>query len=90
MESFAKNFDIPKFNWTHEPETGDITVTSEEDPERVELWSALSCNEKRRDWRLANLDDPCECGIAEDGICFNTGSMWQSETLEETIPGNHF
>ena len=65
-------------------------MTSEEAPEKVELWSAVSCNDKRRDWRLANLDDPCECGLWDDGVCFNTGSMWQSEVLEETSPGNCF
>ena len=71
-------------------ETGDITVTSKEVAERVELWSAVSCNDKRRDWRLANLDETCECGLLDDGICFNTGSMWQSEVLKETSPGNCF
>ena len=88
MKDLSLYLNIPKFNWTHKAETGDITVTSEEVPERVELWSAVSCNDKRRDWRLANLDDPCECGLWDDGICFNTGSMWQSEVLEETSLGN--
>ena len=88
MKDLSLFLNIPKFSWTHETDTGDITVTSEEVPERVELWSAVSCNDKRRDWRLANLDDPCECGLMEGGICFNTGSMWQSEVLEETSLGN--
>ena len=90
MKDLSLYLNIPKFSWTHETDTGDIIVTSEEAPEKVELWSAVSCNDKRRDWRLANLDETCECGLWDDGICFNTGSMWQSEVLEETSPGNCF
>jgi len=88
MESFAKNFDIPKFNWTHEPETGDLTVISESKPFKVELWSAVSCNSERRDWRLANLDNPCECGTLQNGVCFNDASQWTHELLEETSEGS--
>ena len=40
---------IPRFNWTQE--SGRIVVTSESAPAKVEVWWAVSCNNRRRDWR---------------------------------------
>ena len=35
------------------------------------------------------LDSPCECGLDNHlGGCVNLASVWTSETLEETSPGN--
>ena len=43
------NLNLPRFNWTHE--TGKIIVTSEQVPSEVKIWSAISCNDRRQDWR---------------------------------------
>ena len=79
---------IPRFTWSITPGSGDIEIFSELSPTKVELWSAISCSEKRRDWRMANLDEPCTCGTQEEEMCFNEESVYSSEVLEETAPGN--
>ena len=35
--------DVPRFNWTTDPETGDITVRSEVRPVGVHVWHASTC-----------------------------------------------
>ena len=35
---------VPRFNWTTDPETGDITVRSEVRPVGVHVWHASTCN----------------------------------------------
>ena len=77
--------EMPRFSWSEDSVTGDITVRSHQtSPVRVELWSAPSCSAHRRDWRAANLDSPCECGPAQDGLCLNQMSDWRAETLQQT------
>ena len=49
VRRLSETGNIPKLSWTHEP--GRITVTTEVTPVKVELWSAVSCNSRRRDWR---------------------------------------
>merc|ERR1739845_60715 len=41
--------DIPRFNWSIDSETGDITVQSEVPPLSVHVWHASTCNTERRD-----------------------------------------
>ena len=78
---------IPQFDWSIVSGSGDIVISSELAPTKVELWSAISCNDQRRDWRKANIDEACTCGTLENGICFNEESEYSSEILEETSPG---
>ena len=49
VNRLSKSGSIPRYNWTHE--SGEIIVTSESAPTKVELWWAESCDSKRRDWR---------------------------------------
>jgi len=81
---------IPRFNWTIDPENGDITVMSEVQPVSVSVWHAITCNSERRDWRIANLDDPCTCGFVVPGedYCANLAVLWTKDDLEETEPGS--
>ena len=81
-----KKIVLPRFSWSQSG--SELTVTSEVSPARVELWAAVSCNTRRMDWRLANLDNPCECGSLQDGVCFNEESVYTAEVLEETSPGD--
>ena len=78
---------LPSLRWSQDPVTGDITLTSDRDPVVVEVWSAPSCSQERRDWRVANLDNPCTCGTSDSGVCFNEVSIWTSEPLQETSKG---
>ena len=80
---------IPRFNWTIDEQTGDITVQSERKPKSVHLWHASTCNDERRDFRLTNNDDPCDCGIVVQDMCFNLRIGWASQELEETSPGRY-
>ena len=83
---------VPRFNWTTDPQTGDITVRSEVRPVGVHVWHASTCNPHRRDWRIANLDDPCPCNfgleIPGEDLCPNLAVLWASDPLEETEPGS--
>ena len=81
--------DIPRFNWTIDSETGDITVQSEVAPASVHVWHASTCNTQRRDFRLLNLDEPCECGldVPIQDLCLNSRVLYRAEQLEETSPG---
>ena len=87
MGRLLSDREMPGLSWSHDTLTGDITVTSTSQPGLVEVWSAPSCSDKRRDWRTVSLDTPCTCGTSNDGVCFNEVSVWTSQQLEETSPG---
>ena len=40
--------DIPRFGWTIDSDTGDITVQSEVEPVSVHVWHASTCNTQVR------------------------------------------
>ena len=82
--------DVPRFDWSTDPATGDITVTSEQEPASVHVWHASTCNTERRDFRFLNKDDPCECGVwvASQELCINEFIFWGAEELQETEPGH--
>ena len=65
------------------------TLRSSADWETSLSNSQTSFLPQRRDFRLLNLDDPCECGIAVpiDDMCLNTRVLFNAEKLEETSPG---
>lgn len=88
------NSKMPKFTWDINSETGEITATLNEygKVKEARVWWAYSCgnnvNEdgsvtKRRDFRMANMDSPCECGVKVSGYCTNLKSFWKHETLKE-------
>lgn len=88
------NHKMPEFTWEISEETGEITATLNEygKVKEARVWWAYSCgnnvNEdgtvtKRRDFRIANLDSPCECGVVAQGYCTNLKSFWKHETLVE-------
>jgi len=82
--------DMPKFDWIIDPDSGDITVTSETDPVSVHVWHGSTCNNKRRDFRFLNKDNPCECGtwIASEELCINQNIFFGAEKLHETESGS--
>jgi len=83
---------VPQYNWTISPSGEEITVMADRDPLRVSLWHATTCSQHanlRRDFRLVNIDDPCECGISiEDLGCVNLAVVWANRELKETEPGS--
>ena len=79
---------------------GEIIATVENDAaiHSVNAWWAYSCgintwdnNKPRRDFRLINTDiqygEKCYCGnsIANNSMCANLASLWNSQTIQPTV-----
>ena len=76
------DWELPYITWDYEEDSGDITVEVHDgEVYTAQKWYATSCSQDRRDFRLANLDDPCECGIQVDDYCSTTSYLWSKETL---------
>jgi len=92
-----ENKQVPSFDWTISNTTGEIVVTLDRFGivHEASVWFAYSCGHNvgnelndggnRRDFRVAMLDQPCDCGISSDGTCANLKSFWRKEVLNETI-----
>eukprot|EP00616_Rhizochromulina_sp_CCMP1243_P000825 CAMPEP_0118974190 /NCGR_PEP_ID=MMETSP1173-20130426/11118_1 /TAXON_ID=1034831 /ORGANISM="Rhizochromulina marina cf, Strain CCMP1243" /LENGTH=520 /DNA_ID=CAMNT_0006923899 /DNA_START=41 /DNA_END=1603 /DNA_ORIENTATION=+ len=90
MDEGAEN--LPQFTWTVDDTNGDIVVTLAEGspkPDAVHQWSATTCNDQRRDFRLVNIDDPCTCGIGADGSCLNLKVLWSKEEITASEDGTY-
>jgi hypothetical protein len=91
-EYLLTNTQLPTFTWTINSSTGEIiaTLDGEGTVHKATMWYAYSCGVnpdgiQRRDFRIMSLDNPCLCGTASDGYCFNLKSMWTEVLLEEEI-----
>jgi hypothetical protein len=86
---------LPKLDWAIDASTGTITAElhdSTSKPTLVLLWEATTCDARRRDFRLHNLDqgEACSrCGKpTKSGTCENQAVRWKSSKLPETVPGS--
>lgn len=88
------NDKMPEFTWEISQETGEITAILNEYGivKEARVWYAYSCGNnveadgtvtKRRDFRIANADSPCHCGIPAQGMCTNLKSFWTPKVLTE-------
>jgi len=94
----AENYHVPKYNWTVNEDTGDITVYAFGSilPSSVHLWHSTTCDNTRRDFRLIHghgADEKCSCGFplpeqSGQKTCANLGVLWTSKKLSETSPGS--
>ena len=89
---------LPTVSWAVDSTSGDIELElgpapAAPDvpvvPSEVTVWHATTCNTERRDFRLVNIDDPCTCGVAQDGSCLNLQVLWTHETLNVTKDGKY-
>jgi len=88
---------VPSFTWTINNSTGEIVATLDEHGivYDANVYYAYSCGTNandginRRDYRIASLDNPCNCGVYSDGYCANLKSWWQRKTLEPTMVRGH-
>jgi PhoPQ-activated pathogenicity-related protein len=87
-----KKHKVPEFTWDISTVDGSITATLDGAGEvhEASMWYAYSCGNnpdgiKRRDFRIMNVDQPCECGIAAQGYCANLKSFWTRVILEPTV-----
>ena len=85
-------WDIPYLTWDYNGTNGDITAhTHGGNVVSASMWYATSCNNTRRDFRAATLDDPCTCGTAtDDGICIMTDTAWSEKKLEPNSDGTSY
>jgi PhoPQ-activated pathogenicity-related protein len=70
--------ELPSMTWNISDTDGSIVATLDDvgDVHEASLWYAFSCGTSengvpRRDFRLASLDYPCECGVYAAGYCVN-------------------
>ncbi len=83
-------WELPYLTWEYDEDTGDITVVPHGgEVYSAQMWYAESCNDERRDFRVASLDDPCECGPIIDGYCAQLQAWWYEETLEPNEDGSY-
>ena len=85
---------VPGFTWEVSETNGDITVTLDDvgKVHSATMWYSHSCGEnawdnntKRRDWRVAHLDNPCTCGPLLAGYCVNLKTAWMKTELNQTM-----
>lgn len=88
--TLLKKEPVPEFTWDISETTGEITATLNEHGKvkQARVWYAHSCGynpdgKQRRDFRIANADKPCKCGIEAQGMCVNVKSFWSHKVLEE-------
>ena len=75
-------WEIPYLTWSRSPSNGDITFEAHNgEVLNVTKWYSYTCDDIRRDYRVANLDDPCPCGFIVDGFCANLAVIWHKESL---------
>jgi PhoPQ-activated pathogenicity-related protein len=58
-----------------------IITKTDKIPDKVTLWYARTCNNKRRDFRIINLDNPCTCGFKYDNYCTNLRVLWNKKDI---------
>mmetsp|Transcript_4077 Transcript_4077/g.5638 ORF Transcript_4077/g.5638 Transcript_4077/m.5638 type:complete len:572 (+) Transcript_4077:13-1728(+) len=85
---------IPAMTWTINESTGEIVATLGQRDSVVheaKIWYGYSCgqnawdgNKKRRDFRVANLDYPCSCGVYAEGTCANLKSVFHQQVVNVT------
>ena len=94
LSALLEKESVPTFDWTIADGTGDITVTLGDEGivHSATLWWAHSCGEnandggtKRRDFRIAHMDNPCTCGPYIAGYCVNLKTFWKKTELEMTM-----
>jgi PhoPQ-activated pathogenicity-related protein len=91
--------EVPQFDWTINSSTGEIVTTLHSGKlYSANVWWAYSCGNNqfdnndttttptlRRDYRIAHLDNPCACGILNDGMCTNFKALWNKKSIESTL-----
>jgi len=84
LTCYLEEITMPRLEWDINNVTGTITLYYYGNTStimNVRMWHGRSCAHKRRDWRIANLDNPCECGIIADDMCVDLESFFVSEDL---------
>ena len=84
----------PTIAWEIQKGSGDIVVkqTSNHVPIKVSVWSAVTANSRRRDFRILNGDNKTQCnadgGLFVKNMCANLKVLWKRRTLQRGEDGN--
>merc|ERR1711988_1374233 len=92
---------IPRFSWEISGNGTSIKVQMDaaniRPPTEVSVWHAVTCDNKRRDFRIANkytnVGQPCStCGFGSTKLpfgasCVNMKVLWSKTSLSEVAPG---
>mmetsp|Transcript_34025 Transcript_34025/g.43883 ORF Transcript_34025/g.43883 Transcript_34025/m.43883 type:complete len:532 (-) Transcript_34025:234-1829(-) len=84
---------VPTMEWSIDNTTGTITVVLDKVPVDAtalhvrKYYANTWGGNARRDFRLLNLDDPCESPIVSDGTCLNDKVLWKFENLTAEADG---
>ncbi len=83
-------WELPYLTWEYDESNGDVTVqTFGGDVVSAQIWYATSCHDRRRDFRVASLDDPCECGPVVDGLCTVLDELWHEIPIDPNEDGSY-
>lgn len=91
LEHLLAEKPIPTFSWVINNSTGEIVVSLDNEGvvyEAAVYWG-YSCGTNafdgvnRRDFRIASVDQPCNCGVFAQGYCANLKSFWRKEVLKQ-------
>eukprot|EP01084_Bolivina_argentea_P063145 115333_1 len=84
---YLNDIKLPQLTWNIDNVTGmgNITVYYKGNTSMIfdsEIWYGRSCSNVRRDFRLYNLDNPCDCGVMVNNKCKNTQSVFVNKKLK--------
>ncbi len=84
------DWEIPYLTWDYDDDSGDVTVEAHGgEVYSAQMWYATTCNDQRRDFRIASVDDPCECGPVVDDLCVQAETLWHKEIIEPNSDGTY-
>lgn len=95
ITAFLNGIPRPVFSWSIENETGIITAEywgNVSAIHQMSLWHGRSCGEKRRDFRILNLDDPCYCGVtvSNGDMCAALEAFWFREDISPNFTNDSY
>ena len=80
IKNLVEKNSIPTINWNI-TDNGTIIMKTDTQPSEVSVWYATTADNKRRDFRIANLDNPCYCGFEAKKHCINLKVLWNKIEL---------
>jgi PhoPQ-activated pathogenicity-related protein len=73
------NQELPNIKWSLDDST--INVETNTEPQKVLLWYAKTCDDQKKDFRILNLNSPCNCGFEYENYCTNLKTLYKKEDI---------
>jgi PhoPQ-activated pathogenicity-related protein len=74
--------ELPQLSWTIDWDKSFISAKSSVQPKKVLLWYTTTCDTQRRDFRILNLNNPCQCGISYQDYCTNLKVLYRYKEIQ--------